>query len=51
MKILEKQMYFFILINLKVVFPYNSWKNISAEGKDLIRKMLHKLPSVRLSAK
>ncbi|GKY98677.1 hypothetical protein MPSEU_000824000 [Mayamaea pseudoterrestris] len=35
----------------KVVFPNSDWKDISVEAKELVAKMLHPVPSSRISAK
>lgn len=36
---------------IPVTFPGSYWKNVSSEAKDLIRKMMHSDPNVRVTAK
>ena len=35
---------------IPVTFPGSHWKNVSSEAKDLIRKMMHSDPNVRVTA-
>lgn len=36
---------------IPVTFPGSHWKNVSSEAKDLVRRMMHNDPNVRVTAK